>query len=134
MTYSDITLTLVGGPTVLIEIAGMRLLTDPTFDPPGAYPEAAVPLEKISGPALSPEEIGAPEAVLLSHDQHLDNLDRSGRAILPVAGVTFTTQAGAARLGGNAVGLAPFETRMLEGRDGRRLFVTGAPARRAKMH
>lgn len=129
MTDSDITLTLVGGPTVLIETAGMRLLTDPTFDPPGRYPEAAVPLEKTVGPALSRQEIGTLDAVLLSHDQHLDNLDRSGRAILPTATVTFTTRAGAARLGGNAVGLAPFETRILEARNGRRLFVTGAPAR-----
>ena len=30
-------LTLIGGPTVLIEVAGFRLLTDPTFDPPGEY-------------------------------------------------------------------------------------------------
>ena len=28
-------LTHVGGPTVLIEVGGWRLLTDPTFDPPG---------------------------------------------------------------------------------------------------
>ncbi|HEX3804440.1 MAG TPA: hypothetical protein VHV75_16550 [Solirubrobacteraceae bacterium] len=27
--------THVGGPTVLIEIGGWRLLTDPTFDAPG---------------------------------------------------------------------------------------------------
>ena len=30
-------ITLIGGPTVLIEIAGLRLLTDPTFDAPGSY-------------------------------------------------------------------------------------------------
>ena len=29
--------TLIGGPTVLIEIAGLRLVTDPTFDGPGDY-------------------------------------------------------------------------------------------------
>lgn len=27
-------LTHIGGPTVLIEINGVRILTDPTFDPP----------------------------------------------------------------------------------------------------
>jgi L-ascorbate metabolism protein UlaG (beta-lactamase superfamily) len=31
MDKFDATLTLVGGPTTLIEIAGVRLLTDPTF-------------------------------------------------------------------------------------------------------
>jgi L-ascorbate metabolism protein UlaG (beta-lactamase superfamily) len=32
---SGLTLTLIGGPTALIEISGFRLLTDPTFDQPG---------------------------------------------------------------------------------------------------
>ena len=32
---SSLTLTLIGGPTALIEIDGFRLLTDPTFDLPG---------------------------------------------------------------------------------------------------
>jgi L-ascorbate metabolism protein UlaG (beta-lactamase superfamily) len=32
---SDLRLTHIGGPTVLIEVGGWRLLTDPTFDPPG---------------------------------------------------------------------------------------------------
>jgi L-ascorbate metabolism protein UlaG (beta-lactamase superfamily) len=32
-----VSITLIGGPTALIEIDGFRLLTDPTFDGPGAY-------------------------------------------------------------------------------------------------
>jgi hypothetical protein len=68
-------------------------------------------------------------AVLLSHDHHFDNLDNAGRALLPSVGVTYTTTSGAQRLGGNAVGLAPFETRSLEGRNGKKLFVTATPAR-----
>jgi len=35
-------LTLIGGPTVLIELDGLRMLTDPTFDPPGHYPGFAL--------------------------------------------------------------------------------------------
>ena len=31
------TITLIGGPTALIELNGFRLLTDPTFDGPGEY-------------------------------------------------------------------------------------------------
>jgi len=38
-----ITLTLIGGPTVLIEYGGYRLLTDPTFDPPGPVSRPAQP-------------------------------------------------------------------------------------------
>ena len=43
------TMTLIGGPTALIEIDGFRLLTDPTFDAPRAYQLPHVKLEKLSG-------------------------------------------------------------------------------------
>jgi L-ascorbate metabolism protein UlaG (beta-lactamase superfamily) len=129
LTMSAATLTLIGGPTVLIEIAGLRLLTDPTFDPPGLYQTSPVRFEKTNGPALGIAEIGPVDAILLSHDQHLDNLDRSGRAMLPKARTVYTTVAGATRLGGNALGLAPFETQTLEIANKGRLLVTGTPAR-----
>ena len=32
-----LSITLIGGPTALIEIESFRLLTDPTFDAPGTY-------------------------------------------------------------------------------------------------
>ena len=70
-------ITLIGGPTALIEIDGFRLLTDPTFDAPGAYQLPHVKLEKLTGPALGADTIGNVDAVLLSHDQHSDNLDHS---------------------------------------------------------
>ena len=73
-----ISITLIGGPTALIEIDGFRLLTDPTFDAPGAYQLPHVKLEKLTGPALAANDIGEVDAVLLSHDQHSDNLDHSG--------------------------------------------------------
>ena len=65
-----LSITLIGGPTALIEIDGFRLLTDPTFDPPGVYQLPHVKLEKLAGPALTPDKIGNVDAVLLSHDQH----------------------------------------------------------------
>jgi L-ascorbate metabolism protein UlaG (beta-lactamase superfamily) len=69
-----LTLTLIGGPTVLIDAAGFRLVTDPTFDAPGEYQLSYVTLTKTSGPALAADAIGEVDAVLLSHDQHSDNL------------------------------------------------------------
>lgn len=78
----SISITLIGGPTALIEIDGFRLLTDPTFDAPGPYQLPHVTLEKTVGPALKADAIGPVDAVLLSHDQHSDNLDNSGRAPL----------------------------------------------------
>ena len=130
MTADTLKLTLIGGPTVLIEYDGFRLLTDPTFDPPGEYqgPHSPVKHRKLSGPAIPAEEIGTLDAILLSHDHHFDNLDNSGRGLLQRA-ATYTTNSGAERLGGDAIGMAPFETRTLEGRNGKNLFITATPAR-----
>lgn len=124
-----LTLTLIGGPTALIEINGFRLLSDPTFDPPGLYQKMPVHFEKTTGPAIAVEDIGRIDAVLLSHDQHADNLDRSGKAFLANAKRVLTTEAGARRLGQHAEGLAPWASTVLSGKDGRSLKITATPAR-----
>jgi L-ascorbate metabolism protein UlaG (beta-lactamase superfamily) len=111
---------LVGGPTAVLELGGLRLLTDPTFDPPGEQPRGLV---KVRGPALGPDEVGDVDAVLLSHDHHPDNLDASGRAFLSRVPQVLTTVAGAERLGGNAVGLEPWASVELG-----RMTVTAVPA------
>lgn len=129
MTDRKTTLTLIGGPTVLIEIAGFRLLTDPTFDAPGSYEARGVMLEKQTGPAVGIDDIGHVDAVLLSHDQHYDNLDHLGRTLLDRVPRTFTTQAGAARLGDVATPLAPWQTTTIEAANGSALHVTATPAR-----
>jgi L-ascorbate metabolism protein UlaG (beta-lactamase superfamily) len=121
-------ITLIGGPTALIEIDGFRLLTDPTFDAPGPRPRPHVTLTKTSGPALGADEIGPVDAVLLSHDQHADNLDDAGRAFLARVPRVLTTVAGARRLGGNAEGLDPWDETTLT-RDGRTLRIIATPAR-----
>ncbi|MGH7160258.1 MAG: MBL fold metallo-hydrolase, partial [Acetobacteraceae bacterium] len=126
---TSLTLTLIGGPTALIEMGGFRLLTDPTFDAPGEYPLPHVTLVKTAGPARSAAEIGRVDAVLLSHDQHADNLDHSGKEFLTRADRVLTTIAGAGRLGAHAEGLAPWEARTLSKPDGARLTITAAPAR-----
>jgi hypothetical protein len=47
----DITLLHVGGPTLVLDLAGLRVVTDPTFDPPGPHPigDGRV-LVKLAGP------------------------------------------------------------------------------------
>ncbi len=122
-------ITLIGGPTALIELGGLRFLTDPTFDDPGDYQLPHVTLKKTAQPALLADEIGAIDVVLLSHDQHADNLDLAGRAFLPKVRRVLTTKAGAARLGGNAEGLAPWETREIAAASGEIITVTATPAR-----
>jgi L-ascorbate metabolism protein UlaG (beta-lactamase superfamily) len=125
----SLAITLIGGPTALLEIDGIRIVTDPTFDQPGTYQLPHVRLEKLTGPAVSAERIGAVDAVLLSHDQHSDNLDHSGKDFLAHASRVLTTEAGAKRLGSHAEGLAPWASTELAGKDGARLAVTATPAR-----
>jgi L-ascorbate metabolism protein UlaG (beta-lactamase superfamily) len=126
-----IRLTHIGGPTVLVEMGGWRLLTDPTFDAPGRRYGFGwgASSRKLSGPALSVEEVGAVDAVLLTHDHHGDNLDAAGRALLPSAGVVVTTVAGARRLGGSARGLSPWQSTRLEAAGRPTLEVTATPCR-----
>lgn len=127
---SPLRATYIGGPTALLEVGGLRLLTDPTFDPAGSeYPTAVYTLRKTQGPAVSAEEIGVVDAVLLSHDHHFDNLDIAGRALLSRARRVLTTPAGAERLGAPATGLEPWQSVEIPTVDGGVLRVTGTPAR-----
>ena len=122
---SEVNVTYLGGPTIILEIGGLRLMTDPTLDPAGeqfmindkpAY-------HKTEGPATT--DIGKINVVLLSHDQHGDNLDHAGRELLKQVDKTLTTKIGAERLGGNALGLAPWESIALNDE----VVITGTPAR-----
>ena len=124
------TLQLVGGPTALISYAGLRLLTDPTFDPPGAYGSSGSPviLTKPDGPAVAAAALGPVDVVLLSHDHHADNLDTAGRAVLADAGRVLTTKAGAERLDVDAEGLDPGDAVELTLPDGGSATVTAVPA------
>ncbi len=109
MTYS-------GGPTAILEIAGLRLLSDPTFDAPGGtyeIPRVGAKTTKLIGPAIAIDALGPIDAVLLSHDEHADNLDESGRALLSRVPAIFTTPEGARRLAGNARGLAPWQSEVI---------------------
>lgn len=127
---AELTLTLIGGPTVLIETGGLRLLTDPTFDPAGGeYHLGPVTLHKTTGPAQSIDWLGHIDAVLLSHEQHSDNLDQTGRALLNTVEWVFTTPQSATSLGPNTVGLNPLETHRLTTPTGRSLTITATPGR-----
>lgn len=126
-----IRITHIGGPTVLIEVGGWRLLTDPTFDPPGRKYNFGwgTSSRKLTAPAIGPEALGQIDAVLLSHDHHDDNLDDAGRALLPSVGTVVTTVPGAKRLGGNARGLAAWESTRLEAPGRTPIEITATPCR-----
>lgn len=103
--------TVVGGPTALLEWAGLRLLLDPTFDPPTVYGPGENDLTKTDGPAVAAADLGRVDVALISHHHHEDNLDEAGRAFSLTLPLVVTTPAGAddlAARGGAArvVGLA----------------------------
>ncbi|WP_306191586.1 MBL fold metallo-hydrolase [Streptomyces sp. MK5] len=125
---TTVEITYIGGPTAVIELAGLRLLTDPTFDAPGAYPIGSRELTKTAGPARRPGDIGPVDAVLLSHDQHPDNLDTSGRAHLATAPLVLSTPSAEARLGAPVRALAPWERVELPLPGDGVLHVTAVPA------
>lgn len=128
---SDVRLTHIGGPTLLIEVAGWRLLTDPTFDAPGRRYAFGwgTSSRKLAGPAIAATDLGAIDAVLLTHDHHGDNLDPAGRALLPAAGTVVTTTPGAARLGAGARGLDPWQVTRLEAPGRPAIEITATPCR-----
>ncbi|MBV9794460.1 MAG: MBL fold metallo-hydrolase [Actinobacteria bacterium] len=114
----------VGGPTTVLDLGGLRVVSDPTFDAPGPHGY----LTKTEGPAVDAGQLGPVDLVLVSHDNHPDNLDASGRALALAAPLLLTTGSGAGRLGGPAVGLAPWTSHTVARPDGGELTVTAVPA------
>ena len=119
-----VTATLIGGPTLVVTYAGVRLITDPTFDEPSEQSG----LVKTRGPAVPRDHLGAFDLALVSHDHHPDNLDASGRALLIDIPVVLTTVAGAGRVPGS-VGVEPWTTLTVGG-----VAVTAVPALHGPPH
>ncbi len=116
---ASIAVTVIGGPTALLEWAGLRLLLDPTFDEPQRYGPDPDDLEKTAGPAVAFSALGRIDAALVSHHHHEDNLDHTGRDLALTLPLVVTTPAGAddlAARGGTArvIGLADFAQRALD--------------------
>ncbi|GIJ70453.1 MBL fold metallo-hydrolase [Virgisporangium ochraceum] len=123
-------MTHIGGPTVLIEVDGWRLLTDPTFDPPGrryAFGWGTAS-RKEAAPAVPVTALSDVDAVLLTHDHHADNLDDLGRILLPSVSTVVTTAAGVRRLG-RGRGLRPWDTTRLTAAGRPDLEITATPCR-----
>jgi L-ascorbate metabolism protein UlaG (beta-lactamase superfamily) len=126
----EIVIKYIGGATAYLEVAGLRFLTDPTFDPKDTtYDTGLYVLHKLNNPAITAEQIGKIDFVLLSHDHHFDNLDREGRKLLSSVEKVYTTPVGAERLGANAIGLRNWQAIEIPTKDGRVLTITGTPCR-----
>lgn len=124
------TLTHIDTACTLLDIGGWRIVTDPAFDPPGRryWFGWGSSSRKTGTPAMSPDEVGPVDAVLLSHEQHGDNLDIAGRAFAERAPLVLTTPEGSRRIP-SARAMVPWarETLTADGRED--LHVTAVPAR-----
>ena len=96
----------VGGSTVVIDVGGLRFVSDPTFDNPTDYGG----LRRTRGPAIAAADVADADVVLVSHADHIDNLDASGRAFALRAPRLLTNPGSARLLDHGAVGLAPWST------------------------
>ncbi len=105
-------ITYIGGPTALLEYAGLRIITDPTFDGPQRYDDAdASVLVKTAGPALARHDLGQIDLILLSHHAHKDNLDYEGLELIATGIPTLSTlQAANDLFGGSVIGLENWES------------------------
>jgi L-ascorbate metabolism protein UlaG (beta-lactamase superfamily) len=92
-------ITHIGTATAILDIDGVNLLTDPFFSPAGScFPVTEdIKLECHDDPALRLDQLPVIDAVLLSHEDHIDNLDEMGRRLLDGRRV-FTTMDGAKNL------------------------------------
>ena len=114
---STTAITFIGGPTALLEYAGLRILTDPTFDAPQEYVEpGSTTLVKTDGPAVSRADVWPVDLVLLSHHAHKDNLDWEGLELIAQGPVTLSTRRAASDLwGGSVLGFDDWEQYELDG-------------------
>ncbi|KAH8754144.1 beta-lactamase superfamily domain-containing protein [Diaporthe sp. PMI_573] len=125
---STLSITHIGTATAILSIDGINFLTDPFFSPANTeYVFGQHVLKNSDSPALTLDALPPIDAVLLSHEDHWDNLDDLGRRLLDGRRV-LTTRDGASKLAPRpgVVGLAPWQTvDLLAG--GRTFHVTGTP-------
>jgi len=123
---SNINITHIGTATAIIEIEGVRFITDPVFGKSGNFGDAVV-LTQTQDPACGLADLPVIDAVLLSHEDHDDNLDTLGRQLLEGRHV-LTTVDGAKNLAPRPAvqGLKPWQTVELV-LQGKKFTITGTP-------
>lgn len=116
---STVSITHIGTATAVLSIDGVNFLLDPALGKAGDF--IAIPgndsliLTRTEDPAMTLEQLPVIDAVLLSHEDHADNLDPAGRTLLNGRHV-LTTVDGAKNLAPRpgVQGLAPWESKTLQ--------------------
>lgn len=114
LSRQECAITVLGGPTAVIDIGGLRIVSDPTFDEAGPHGY----LTKTTGPAVDEDGVGPVDLVLVSHEAHPDNLDERGLVFAKNAPLVLTGPLAAGRLRPPAVGLSPWTCHFLPRADG----------------
>ncbi len=124
-----ISVTHIDTACMLLEIDGLRLLTDPVFDAPGKwYHHGFGAWSKKTGmPALTVEQIGKIDVLLLSHHQHKDNFDATGRKFATKVPLILSTPSAQKAIPG-IHGMAPWESFLLQTPNGNAVHITAVPA------
>lgn len=128
-------LTFVGTATTVLRLGSFTLLTDPNFLHRGqrAYLGKGLWSRRLTEPAMTPAELPALDAVLLSH-LHGDHFDRVARRELDRSAPVITTPHAASTLrrwGFDADGVVEWDSRTLR-RDDETLTFTALPAVHAR--
>ncbi|KAI1373137.1 Metallo-hydrolase/oxidoreductase [Hypoxylon crocopeplum] len=126
---SNITITYVGTATAILDIDGITFLTDPYFSPEGtAWDVGIATLTSHYEPAISLQQLPPIDAILLSHEDHPDNLDEISRNHLLDGRNVLTTVDGASKLSPRpgVQGLKPWEKTTLN-LGGKKFEVTATP-------
>lgn len=124
-----ITITPIDTACVILNINGFRILTDPVLDKAGKLYHFGYGTlsRKTANPALTAEEIGAIDLVLLSHHQHTDNLDEAGKKFVQTVPLMITTKPGAKKYK-HAIGLDDWQEHAVSTGKIPGLKITATPA------
>jgi L-ascorbate metabolism protein UlaG (beta-lactamase superfamily) len=129
----EIEITYIDTACVLVNINGFRIITDPALDnKTGFFPKLVGKPFIFSKKTMNPvaaDLINPIDLALVSHDQHGDNLDKSGKKLLENVSTILSTKGAEKRLKDlRVVGLKPWEAKHIETPLVKGLKVTAVPA------
>ncbi|KAF5554377.1 Zn-dependent hydrolase of the beta-lactamase fold [Fusarium napiforme] len=133
---SEVAITHITTATAIVDIDGVKFITDPIFDdaPQSHDRSQAIGLKPgeffltmQEGPAISIRQLLIIDCVLLSHEDHVDNLDETGRQLL-IGRRVITSPDGAKNLSEypGTCAIAPWQTLKFR-LGGEEWSITGVP-------